>query len=244
MGGEFDATNVFPKKLSIFTPVALDHAHMLGDSLEDIATTKLNSMDKFAGICSDFSLMDLAKNIAQKRGCNILIAPKEISSETTRYAFKFKLPSFLVDNLNLTVFSAKELGIKNIDEIVSHLDKLSLRGRLEKVAKNITIDVGHNAHAAKEIAKNFTNKVYLIYNAFDDKDIKAVLNELKHIVSKILIYEYDSDNRKLAGEKILKIAKDFGIPCDKFSNLEDDKDYLVFGSYVVVDSFIKGYSLT
>ncbi len=57
--------------------------------------------------------------------------------------------------------------------MLSHLDKLSLRGRLEKVAKNITIDVGHNAHAAKEIAKNFTNKVYLIYNAFDDKDIKA-----------------------------------------------------------------------
>ncbi len=239
MGGEFDATNVFPKKLSIFTPVALDHAHMLGDSLEDIATTKLNSMDKFAVICSDFSLMDLAKNIAKKRGCNILIAPKEISSETTRYVFKFKLPSFLVDNLNLAVFSAKELGIKNIDEIVSHLDKLSLRGRLEKVAKNITIDVGHNAHAAKEIAKNFTNKVYLIYNAFDDKDIKAVLNELKHIVSKILIYEYDSDNRKLAGEKILTIAKDFGIPCDKFSNLEDDKDYLVFGSFVLVENFLK-----
>ncbi|HDX6328602.1 TPA: hypothetical protein RPV53_001339 [Campylobacter fetus] len=43
----------------------------------------------------------------------------------------------------------------------------------------------------------------------------------------------------MAGEKILKIAKDFGIPCDKFSNLEDDKDYLVFGSFVLVENFLK-----
>ena len=44
LGGEFDATNVFPKILSIITPIGYDHQAFLGESIEAIATTKLNSV--------------------------------------------------------------------------------------------------------------------------------------------------------------------------------------------------------
>ncbi|EAI1577173.1 bifunctional folylpolyglutamate synthase/dihydrofolate synthase, partial [Campylobacter coli] len=40
VGGEYDATSVFDKSLSIFTKVGFDHTQILGDSLEKIARTK------------------------------------------------------------------------------------------------------------------------------------------------------------------------------------------------------------
>ncbi len=40
LGGEFDATNVCDKELSILTPIGLDHQDFLGETIEEIATTK------------------------------------------------------------------------------------------------------------------------------------------------------------------------------------------------------------
>lgn len=240
MGGEFDATNVFSKKLSVFTPVGLDHTAILGDRLEAIATTKLNSMDKFAIVCEDFVCLNLAKKIANSKNTKLILSPKAIENSVNLYSSKFNLPSFLASNLNLAYHSAKFLGVQGLDEIILNLDALSLRGRCEKIAPNITIDVGHNAHAAKALKAEFgTKKVSLIYNAFDDKDIKAVFDELKDIVTEVLIYEYESLDRKLAGAKIQGIAESLGISVSKFSCIDKDKDYLVFGSFVLVEHFIK-----
>ncbi|ANE35792.1 bifunctional folypolyglutamate synthetase / dihydrofolate synthetase [Campylobacter iguaniorum] len=240
MGGEYDATNVFAKKLSIFTPIGLDHTAMLGDSLEQIATTKLNSMQNQAIISSEFALLDLAKSIALKRQTKLIKAPKTLFQSVQKYADKFALPEFLASNLNLAYFCAKQLGVANLDEIMSNLNALSLQARCQKISSNLTIDVGHNAHGAKALAKHFMDqKVNLIYNSFDDKDIMAVLKELKPIISNLLIYEYESFERKLAGDKIQKIAAQLGIKCAKFTSLKDDENYLVFGSFVLVYHFIK-----
>ncbi len=48
LGGEFDATNVFDKVLSIFTPIDFDHSAFLGNTIESIAGTKLRSMQTVA----------------------------------------------------------------------------------------------------------------------------------------------------------------------------------------------------
>ncbi|WP_427383313.1 bifunctional folylpolyglutamate synthase/dihydrofolate synthase [Janibacter sp. G56] len=40
MGGGWDATNVIDAQVSVFTPVALDHQHFLGDTIIEIATEK------------------------------------------------------------------------------------------------------------------------------------------------------------------------------------------------------------
>ena len=48
LGGEHDATNVVDKDLSIFTPIGYDHQAFLGESIEEIAATKLRSMQKVA----------------------------------------------------------------------------------------------------------------------------------------------------------------------------------------------------
>ncbi|MBT8348202.1 MAG: bifunctional folylpolyglutamate synthase/dihydrofolate synthase, partial [Sulfurovum sp.] len=44
LGGEFDATNVCDKVLSIITPIGIDHQAFLGESIEEIAGTKIRSI--------------------------------------------------------------------------------------------------------------------------------------------------------------------------------------------------------
>lgn len=41
LGGVSDATNITPKELSVLTPIGLDHLHVLGNSIEEIAAEKL-----------------------------------------------------------------------------------------------------------------------------------------------------------------------------------------------------------
>ena len=44
MGGEWDSTNVISPAVSVITPIGIDHAHYLGNTIEEIAKTKMPDM--------------------------------------------------------------------------------------------------------------------------------------------------------------------------------------------------------
>jgi len=44
LGGEYDATSVFERDTSLVTTIDIDHQSFLGNTIEEIATTKLNSI--------------------------------------------------------------------------------------------------------------------------------------------------------------------------------------------------------
>ena len=67
-------------------------------------------------------------------------------------------------------------------------DDVPLFGRCQKIASNITIDVGHNPLAATVIKKSLKIKITLIYNSYADKDYIEVLNILKPIIKRNCYY--------------------------------------------------------
>ena len=73
LGGEFDATNVFPKKLSVFTPIGFDHQAFLGDTLGEIASTKFRSIGKVAVISKQKydEVYNILEKIAEKKNSRI-----------------------------------------------------------------------------------------------------------------------------------------------------------------------------
>ncbi|TQR60816.1 Mur ligase family protein [Campylobacter troglodytis] len=255
LGGEYDATSVFEKALSIFTPISKDHTQILGENLLDIARTKLKVMSKNAVISSvqEKSVLKLAEKIALLKNSNLYKADefiisqgKEFKNALESYIRKYNLPEFLQENLktalcalNFLINSAKIQT--NLASALNSLQALDLRGRCEKINENIIIDVGHNEEAARALARHFEGQKFtLIYNSFLDKNIFAILSILKPLIDKILIYDYFSQ-RQLATKKIKLIAKDLGIACKKFKDLRKDKNYLVFGSFVLVESFLREY---
>lgn len=441
MGSRYDATGVFDKSLSLFTPIGLDHTAFLGENIETIAQTKFYKPAKFALMNDfmDFRAVKIGREVAKEFGSNLLFAHEILDNNDKnaldKYSREFALADFMRSNLTLAYSGAKMILFldannraqisPNLDEIINakfdvnigenlvkdspnlktnlsenfvqvssnlvanptkispnldailqsnstqfssnfiaNLDKvapkflakissdfvlnqdeissnlvqilgkigaLKLRGRMQKIAPNIIVDVGHNAHAAHAIAqviatqkifitpsnnnqisdmnkqnhtpksvlnshtnseqispnleaissvkfgvnvgenlvKNSSNlytnssenpaqiasnlvpkhaknsreiqslkKPVLIYNSFMDKDVRAVLLALVPQISRVEIYEYKSDERKLAGEEIAKICAQIGLECDKFTQLNERENYLVFGSFLLVEHFL------
>ncbi|MGP1533517.1 MAG: bifunctional folylpolyglutamate synthase/dihydrofolate synthase [Campylobacter sp.] len=245
VGGEFDATNVFDKRLSLFTPIGFDHTALLGDTLEQIATTKFNAMADVALMNDEMSELcaDIARGIADKKGATLKFASQNLTNEDKNeikiYAQEFGLPEFLRSNLTLSSSAFKELGFSlNL----ANLGALDLSGRCEKIAPNVTIDVGHNEMAAQALVKRFAGKkLNLIFNAFADKDIKAVLKAIKPIVKKTYIIEYETSGRELATAQVKEALRQLDMEFEGFTDVRADEEYLAFGSFYLVEAFLKRY---
>jgi dihydrofolate synthase / folylpolyglutamate synthase len=238
LGGEFDATNVVVNDLSLITTIGLDHQSFLGNTVEEIAATKMRSVDNkmlvgyqvFDSVIK--TAYEVKKQILKERDRNIeIIEVKEFD----KYELSNNFASYLKRNLHLVIECLNELKIP-ID--VNLFDDVPLFGRCQKILPNVTIDVGHNPLAAHVIVKEFENKkITLIYNSYKDKDYEEVLKILKPIVSKIIIMPLE-DKRIVEKDSLLKIIKQLNIINEESIKIEENEEYLVFGSFLVVEKFL------
>ncbi|MDR2636211.1 MAG: bifunctional folylpolyglutamate synthase/dihydrofolate synthase [Campylobacteraceae bacterium] len=240
VGGEFDATNVAPKELSIVTPISLDHQDLLGNSIKEIAFTKLQSVNNKAVIAPqvESAAVEIIKQRETILGIEFIYVQKdEYNGDAERYAAKYSLPLFLKENLLAAVKAAETLGF---DVDLNKIKKLSLRGRFERIAPNITIDVGHNISAAKTAVKIFSGKkVILVYNSYKDKDYNNILKILTPIVKSVEIIELTNPYRADAKDEIRKILVEQGVDVKDFSGICQNSEYLVFGSFGVAERFLR-----
>ncbi|MBK2000272.1 bifunctional folylpolyglutamate synthase/dihydrofolate synthase [Campylobacter sp. 2018MI35] len=249
LGGEYDATSVFEKKMSIFTKIGFDHMQILGDSLEKIARTKLKVMSEKTLISSEQEeiVLKIAKKIANLKKVELIFSSKfegKYKSLIQNYIQKYNLPLYLKHNLILALNAFEILASKEkIEPALAKLEKLSLKGRLEQLEPNLYIDVGHNVMAATALRDQFMGeKLILVYNSYQDKDVFKILKTLKPIIDTIKIYKYISIERKLMNDEIYNIANILGIKCEEFNFLEKQKKTLVFGSFALVENFLKEWS--
>jgi dihydrofolate synthase/folylpolyglutamate synthase len=242
MGGEFDATNVFPKILSIFTPIDFDHTSFLGSTIEEIASTKLRSMTTKAlmGKQSHIESKIIARTIATDKNCTLLcidgMASDSIKQKALHIAIKNGLSEYLRDNLELAMAGFEALGFDATQEL---FDQEALFGRLTRIAHNVTLDVGHNAQAAVAIVSSLLGqKITLVYNTYADKDYKEILTLLKPIIVDVEILDVD-ENRIVKRELLEGVLRELDIPFSTFERVRDEKNYLVFGSFSVAETFLK-----
>ena len=243
LGGEFDATNVVKNDLSLITTIDLDHQSFLGNTVKEIARTKMRSVDNkmLIGYQIYDEVYDVSKLVQKelKKEFNRNIVIQNVK-EFDSYSLNKKFASYLKTNLHLVIEALKVLKIK-LD--MSIFDDVKLFGRCEKITPNITIDVGHNPLAAKVLAKEFENKkINLIYNSYADKDYKEVLRILKPIIKKIIILEID-DKRIVPKNDLLDICQTLNIIVSDFDKFEEDEEYLVFGSFLLIEKLLKNMGL-
>lgn len=238
LGGEFDATNVVQNDLSLITTIDLDHQSFLGNTVEEIAQTKMRSVDNKMIIGYQIhesvkqSALEVKEQIKEERNRDITI---EVVKEFEKYELNKKFASYLKRNLHLVIATLNEL---NIEIDVSLFDDVNLFGRCQKIAPNVTIDVGHNPLAAKVLLKEFENKkITLIYNSYADKDYEEVLKILKPIIREIIILDID-DKRIVDKNNLAKIIKELNIIESKVIKIDQNKEYLVFGSFLVIEKFL------
>jgi len=244
LGGEHDATAVFEKLLTLVTPIAIDHEAFLGDTIIQIATTKLNAVTKEAILArQSFSeVYEIADTLAKKKNITMhkvddVVDVKDI--EMIKYITKdLALPLYLQENLKLAVSGLKSLGLEYKKENFSNS---RLFGRVSRFRKNIVVDVGHNTLAATSLLNALEGKKYvLVYNSYRDKDYKKILSILKPIIKRVEIISIES-KRGLLVEKLQTTLNELRIQWSMYNSVESEEEYLVFGSFSVVEAFLKEF---
>ncbi|MBT4178737.1 MAG: bifunctional folylpolyglutamate synthase/dihydrofolate synthase [Campylobacteraceae bacterium] len=240
LGGEFDATNIVENDLSLFTTIGLDHTEFLGTSIEEIASTKMRSCDNDFIIGKQVCKIEV-DNVKNK----VLLSKNEIvlNEDVVLPLTASSLPLYLQNNMRLALSALEYLKIDIID-----FDVPILFGRCQKITSNITIDVGHNSLAASVLLREFINrkdhsgnKIDLIFNSYKDKDYTATLMILKPIINKVLIINIAQDSRIEDTDILKNTCSTLSLEYDDFNNIQKDINYLVFGSFKVVETFLENY---
>jgi len=243
LGGEYDATSVFTNILTVLTPIDIDHEVFLGSTIKDIATTKLNAIQK--SVIEEkqkyYEVYDIADKISKSKNTDLFQTNSLLSDIDKQnidlIAKRNNLVPYLIDNLSTSIAA---LNYLNISYKVENFDNSRLFGRLTQIKENVILDVGHNVLAAKSIVDTLKGKKFtLIYNSFKDKEYEKILKILKPIISEVEIIDIDNQ-RVQTYENIEKALNLLEIKHKRFFEVLDNKEYLVFGSFSVAEAFLRG----
>lgn len=242
LGGEHDATNVFEKILSVITPIGLDHEEFLGNSIEEIAATKLRSVSSKAIIAEQkfTEVLQTAKKLEQDSNVHFVnyrdLLDQDMISIAEEVSQEFQMPHYLQENLLLSMAVIKELGFEVQKKLFYYKP---LQGRMQRIKPNVWLDLGHNSLAAEAISHSFCKKsVNLVYNSYKDKDYLSILRLLKPIVKKVEIIPVEGDRVASRDDLVAAIVEN-GLEYKTFEGIEEDENYLVFGSFSVAEAFRK-----
>jgi dihydrofolate synthase/folylpolyglutamate synthase len=244
LGGEFDATAVFPKCLTLVTPIAHDHEAFLGTTIEEISRTKLNAIQNSAILANQEydEVYKTADTLCLENSLNIyrvdeLLYEKDIKNIKT-ISKELSLAGYLEKNLSLSISALNFLKIKYE---TADFNGSRLFGRLSKISENILVDVGHNTLAAASIVDALHGDKYIIiYNSYRDKNYKEILKILKPIILHVEIIEVNEP--RIESTEILKTTLiNLEIEYSIYKGMNPHSKYLVFGSFSVVETFLREY---
>ena len=241
LGGEYDATAVFDNRLTLVTPIAKDHEAFLGTTIKTIATTKLNAVQRMAIFSQQINIevYEVANNLKIEYEKVSRFLDKEDKEKIIEISKVLSLAPYLQNNLSLAIAALKYL---KIDYFIDNFLKSKLFGRLTPLNDNILIDVGHNVLAAQAILETLRDtQLTLIYNSYKDKAYKEILTILKPIINSVEIINI-SDERIEKKEKMQETLNELDIVYNSFQSIDKSKKYLVFGSFSVVEEFLKVYN--
>jgi len=241
LGGEFDATAVFPNILTLVTPIDLDHEAFLGNTVEAIATTKLNAVQNAAILAKQKHkiVYEVAKRVLHVEvfALEDLLETADLQKSAS-ISKTLALAPYLQENLSLGIAALKYLDIQYSQENFLHV---RLFGRLSSIAPNILLDVGHNTLAATSILEALQGKKYvLIYNSYKDKNYKEILRTLLPIIKRVEILHVD-ESRIEASDVLSAAIEALGIEYKNFEQINAEENYLVFGSFSVAQKFLQTY---
>jgi len=244
LGGEYDATAVFDNILTLVTPIDFDHEAFLGSNIDAIATTKLNAVKSTAilGVQKHPEVVKIANEIAEEHSLCLASFKEYLDAadavKIAQISEELALVEYLQTNLKLAIAALKFLGVAYEAE---DFFKAKLFGRLSRLSENILLDVGHNTLAAHSIAKSLEGEKYtLVYNSYKDKNYTEILRILAPVVESVALI-FVNEERIEKPTLIKSAAQRVGLECREFEKIEAEKNYLVFGSFSVAETFLREY---
>ncbi|NCV73810.1 MAG: bifunctional folylpolyglutamate synthase/dihydrofolate synthase, partial [Actinobacteria bacterium] len=212
MGGQWDATNVLSSQVSVMTPIGFDHMEYLGNTLEEIATTKAGIFKPESNVVLSAQTPEVAKVLlakAAKVSANVFREGVEFSVKNRSLAVggqvislhgmfadidEIYLPLYGIHQANnaaVALAAVEAFTQVKLDEdlIRSAFSKVKSPGRCEIVYTDplVIIDAAHNPHGVAAIAQTINSEfdlelVIAVVAVLADKDADGILAGLVNSV--------------------------------------------------------------
>lgn len=220
MGGRVDATNVMEKSIPVFCHIALDHANILGDTLEKIAKEKGGIIKENSHVFSypqAEEAKEKLKSLAKEKSSSFndfdfdeveIISSNEFGNKFNFRDYKDLETSLVGDHqaynaaLALMVLEYLRKDYKlDKEKIKEGINRAKNIGRIECLSRDplIVVDGSHNLDSIEGIEKSvkkFTyNKLILGFSLLKDKDHKHILEKIEGLADKLVLTEIDNDRR-------------------------------------------------
>ena len=232
LGGRLDATNIIRPRVTVITPLGLEHQEYLGKTLTRIAEEKAGiikaGVPLVTGVTQPIAREVLLRT-CRARGAELYWAGRDFGTRKTGtgtfsyFGFGRKLKGLRtgllgdhqIKNAGLALSAAFLWGDapKAIAEgdIREGLQSVSWPGRLELVCRQprIVLDGAHNPGAMKVLARVLPqefeyNRLFLIIGVMQDKDIPGVLAPIVPQADRIFVTRAEY-NRSAAPEHLLSL---------------------------------------
>ena len=234
IGGRLDATNVAVPEASIITPIEMEHADILGDTIEKIASEKCGIIKKGKPVFvspQKSRALEIIKQTADEKSSPLYLLSdcleiKDISvtRSGTEYnilkdscfcRIKINLPGvFQAYNTALAVLAVKTVLDIPLEKAAGALKKIPLNGRIEIIRRNsrpdIIIDSSHTPDSAQmfseTLKKIYTDKGILIFGSVEGKDHIKMAENIVSLFD-IIIVSRPGFFKKSSPEKIFRDLK-------------------------------------
>jgi dihydrofolate synthase / folylpolyglutamate synthase len=201
LGGRLDATNALCPRALLLTTVALDHQHILGNTIQEIAEEKLGllkpGLPLYTAVDDELKSQVFEASIKTGSRCGFLDEVTRIENETdnswaltTRTNRYTGLPDLGTPEMNmnasLAIMALEDLSDEMWhlpDDVAASLDSLYLPGRFQQVLSTPDwfVDTAHNPQALEVALTAFgklAGKKTILFGGMHDKDPGSKAGEL------------------------------------------------------------------
>lgn len=200
LGGRLDSTNVVVPEISIITTISLDHCHILGNTIEEIAFEKAGIVKKGCPVVTGWlpdSANEIVRKIALERGASFYTLAKQSSQQdlpetnlvgehqNRNAALAVKVTQILKEN-----FPVKE------EKLDSGLQSVKLEGRWQVLQDNpmIVLDACHNQEGATVLIQQLAQlpknvELVVWFGSLGEDRAKEILSVLTQFASEIRIFK-------------------------------------------------------
>lgn len=263
LGGRLDATNLIDSDIAVITSIDIDHQAFLGNDRASIGLEKAGIARKNKTlVIGDLDIPTAVHEKVTDLNCRLIrrhhefdIATKDDIQWTWRNEHiqleHLPEPKIPRDNVATGLAVLFELDMTLTTKNVCQWIKMTtVEGRTEVISEQplIVLDVGHNPHAARYLAryvqKQNKQRVIAVTAMLADKDIEGTLAEMHNYVDQWYVGGLDIP-RAASAQTMANTLKVFDKECIAFDNVYDaykmavknannNDMILVFGSFFTV----------
>ena len=213
LGGRYDATNVIPSSVQVLTSVGLEHTRWLGPTVTDIATEKLDVVQRGTTLVLGAALhpdaVAVAERVATEREARIARAPDDPGIEVGAPG-AYQRRNFALAR------AAAEAFLGELDPAAVRRAAATVRipGRMQQIdsAPRTFVDGAHNPDGIRAVVESLPDlvgaggRIVAVVSILDDKDAAGMLSALGDSID-ALVLTHAGNPRALSPGTLLSLAR-------------------------------------